>query len=55
MSLDIFLLHDYLTIVIIQQGKYHGPEKSRETKEDKDQPKTDGILQQAEISQEIRT
>ena len=55
MSLDIFLLHDYLTIVIVREGKYHGPEKSRETKEDKDPPKTEGILQQPEIGQEIRT
>ena len=55
MSLDIFPLHDYLTIKAIQEGKRHGPEKSRETKEDKDQPQAAGILQQAEIIQEIRT
>jgi hypothetical protein len=30
-------------------------EKSRETKENKDQPETTGILQQAEIIQEMRT
>jgi hypothetical protein len=55
MFLDIFPLHDYLTIEAIQEGKSHGPEKSRETEEDKDQPQTAGILQQAEIIQKIRT
>jgi hypothetical protein len=55
MFLDIFPLHDYLTIEAFQEGKCHGPEKSRETKEDEDQPQTAGILQQAEIIQEIRT
>jgi len=54
MLLDIFLLHGYLTIEAIQEDKSHGPEKSRETKEDKDQPQTTGILQQAEIVQKIR-
>jgi hypothetical protein len=55
MSLDIFPLHDYLTIEAIKEGKSYGPEKSRETKEDKDQPQTAGILQQAEVIQELRS
>ena len=55
MFLDIFLLHDYLTIEVIQEGKCYVPEENRETREDKDQPQTAGILQQAEIIQEIRT
>jgi hypothetical protein len=33
------------------EEKSHGPEKSIETKEDEDQSKTTGILQQAEIVQ----
>jgi hypothetical protein len=55
MFLDIFLLHDYLSFEAIWEGKCNGPEKSRETKESKDQPQTTRILQQAEIVQEIRT
>jgi hypothetical protein len=55
MLIDIFRLHDYLMVEVNQEGKCHGPEKSRETKEDKDQPQTTGVLQQAEIVQEIRT
>jgi hypothetical protein len=55
MSLDIFPVHDYLTLEGIYEGNCNGPEKSRETKEDKDQPQAAGILQPAEIVQEIRT
>jgi hypothetical protein len=55
MFLDIFPLHDYLRVEVIKEGKCHGPEKIRETEEDKDQPQTAGILRQAEIIQKIRT
>jgi hypothetical protein len=45
------LIYFYFVIIlglqVIKKGKDHGPEKSRETQESKNQPETARILQQA--------
>jgi len=44
--LDIFSLHDYFTVEIIEGGEYHGPEKSREAQKSENQPQARRTLSQ---------
>ena len=46
MGVEIRLDNDYLHLRSLKEDQSHGPEKSRETQENKDQFEAAGILQQ---------